>query len=151
MSAETFHARFLPVFLTIVLFGGLVAWGVIYLAEGGGVDIGGVAAAGAAVAVAGFIWARRLIAAYPVRVGPAGIRAYGLRAGPAVDAHWIEWRAITRANRIYFPFISCLILRVREHRRRFWIPSDLSGTDRFRKVVYAHAGRAHPIGRAVAG
>ena len=144
---KTYYARFLPVFLLIALLAGILAFGALLLTEGEDLDMIGIAVAAGVLVFAGAMWARRLIAAYPVYLGPGGLRAYGLRGGPLLDAHWLEWPTITRVSRFHLPFFPCLVLRTRQSKRRYWIPLKLKDAARFRDVVNNYAGRAHPLTR----
>lgn len=146
---DTFHASALPVFFLIASLAGLGGLGFILAAKGEGVDLAAVAIAAAVVLYGAFGFAQRISAAYPVVMSREGIRVYGLRGGPASDAHWLPWETITRASRVFVPFATCLVLQTGASRRRFWIPLKLVDADRFRHLVHEYAGRMHPVTRAL--
>ena len=148
---ESYYARFLPVFLLIALLAGILCFGTIILTEGVNLNRIGIAAVLGVLVFAGVKWARYLIAAYPVCIGPGGLRVYGLRGGPLIDAYRFKWSDITQVSRFYFPFIPCLVLRVRGSKRRYWIPQGLVNGARFKNLVNNYAGRAHPLSRALYG
>lgn len=119
------------------------------LTEGSDILIIAVAIGAVVLIYEAFIWARRLAALHAVHVRPDGLRVYGLRGGPLIDNHWLAWSAIVRVSRFHVPFNTCLVLRTRTSKRRYWIPLNLAHATRFRELVNEYASRAHPVTRAL--
>ena len=146
---DVFYPSAFPIFLMIASLAGIGCFGFILLTEGSDIPVIGIAIAGVVLIYGAFRWARVLAALYPVHVGPKGLRVYGLRAGPLIDNHWLEWSTITRVSRFYVPFNPCLVLRTRTSKRRYWILLTLVNATRFRDLVNNYAGHAHPLTRTL--
>ena len=148
-QAQIFYPSAFPLFVLMASLAGIGCFGLLLLTNGPNILLVGIAIAGVVLVYQTFNWARRIAALHTVHVRPDGLRVYGLRGGPLIDNHWLEWSAITRVSRFHVPFNPCLILRSRFSRRRYWIPVKLLNAERFRELVHRHAGRMHPLTQAL--
>ena len=146
---QVFYPSAVPLFVLMASLAGIGCFGLLLLTEGPNILLIGIAIAGVVLVYQTFIWTRRLAALHTVRVRPGGLRVYGLRGGPVIDNHWLEWSAITRVSRFHVPFNPCLVLRSRLNNRRYWIPAKLINAEQFRELVHMHAGRMHPLTQAL--
>jgi hypothetical protein len=150
-DVAVFFPSTLRISLTIASLAGLGCVGLIPATEGSGARVAGIALAGVVLLCGAFTWARWVAAVYPVHVSPEAGRVYGLRGGPLSDHHWLRWSAIADVSRFVVPLNSCLVLRTHTSERRYWIPLHVTNRERFRELVSEHAGRAHPLTRALYG
>lgn len=146
---QVFYPSAFPLFVLIASLAGIGCFGLLLLTDGPNILLIGIAIAGVVIVYQTFIWTRRLAALHTVHVRPDGLRVYGLRGGPMIDNHWLEWSEITRVSRFHVPFNPCLVLRSRLSNRRYWIPAKLIDAERFRELIHKHAGRMHPLTQAL--
>ena len=148
---ETFYSRFLPVFLLITFSAGIVCFGALLLMEGEDLNMIAISVVLGVLIFAGAGWTRRLISAYPVYINPGGLRVYGMRGGPLLDAHWFKWADITRVSRFGLPVVRFMVLHAHGSKRSYWIPLDLVNGARFKDLLTQYAGRSHPLTRVLYG
>lgn len=142
---QVFYPAALPLFVLLSFLAVVALLGLLVLVQKQGIVLVAIAAAGVVVVGMTFIWSRRIAKAHPVYVRSTGLRVYGLRGGPAIDHHWLEWSDIAQVSRFRLPFNPCLILRRNLDPRRYWIPERLEDCESFRGLVQQHAGQTHPL------